>query len=411
MSPRLLAAAALTLLALGVTAVFVLTGRERTVLVGPEKDADASGRPDAGRDPGSAALRGEIEALRAQLDASRERVRELEAKRGAEAGGEPAPGKAGGDGDPKAGADAEKKGKGKGGFWDEGKGEKARLPEGVTREEQDARVAALVDAHDWDKTAEALRALMQAGQGGRGVSLDEKEHLGSFFALLGELQELGVDFFDHRVARRSVPAMVSRLGANLDEAQQERITALVDETGRSEELEPEPDPPLLYAQRKARDIRSTIRLESQMATILRPDQFEDYLAGVGDDPHRSGFAFKTAKLACQGRTAYAVAEEVARTWVACYGLEAGHQAQAAPFAARLVSNVLALPVPDSGLEAWARRRGILERAARALDLQGDAERDFLLALPLTVEQRAEVFAATCPVLDLVLRRDLSRAGE
>ena len=78
--------------------------------------------------------------------------------------------------------------------------------------------------------------------------------------------------------------------------------------------EPEPNPPLRYAHQKARDIQRTIQLEEQMLSILRPEQFQEYLAEVGDDPFQSGFGFKTQRLSCTGKTADEVVEQVANLW-------------------------------------------------------------------------------------------------
>jgi hypothetical protein len=272
----------------------------------------------------------------------------------------------------------------------------------MTREKQDARVREIVNAHDWPKSAGALAAWGRADQGGRGISLPEKETLGEFFDTLEELSEVGVGFYDRRVARCFVPAMVSNLGANLNDQQAEQITGFIDQTAPQEENQPEPDPPLRYAQEKALDMRRTIQLEEQMASILRPEQFQEYLAEVGDDPFRSGFGFKTQRLSCTGKTADEVVEQVANLWGgAWYGLEA-HRADIASAANQFVSQALALPVPDSGLEPAARRRAILERTARALELQGNAEQELLTGLPLSEEERLAFIGSRWPVLDLVI---------
>ncbi|MHC4600987.1 MAG: hypothetical protein ACYS47_18500, partial [Planctomycetota bacterium] len=280
---------------------------------------------------------------------------------------------------------------------------KPGLPEGMTREEQDARVREIVDRHDWPKYAGALAAWDRADRGGRGISLPEKQTLGEFFGALSELGEVGVDFFDRRVARRFVPAMVSSLGANLDEPQAEQITTFIDETAAQEENQPEPDPPLRYAQEKARDIQNTIDLEARMESILRPEQFQEYLTEVGDDPFRSGFGFKTQRMTCAGQTADEVVQEVVNLWAGeWYGLQT-HRAAIAPAARQFVTQALALPEPQAGLDAAARRRAILERAKRTLELQGDAEQSLLTALPLSEEQRLAFIEQEWPVLDLVIQ--------
>jgi hypothetical protein len=300
-------------------------------------------------------------------------------------------------------AGAVKKGKGKG-KWD-GKGKekwKPGLPDGMTKAEQDARVREIVDAHDWAKSTGALSDWIRADREGRGISLPAKETLGDFFGTLGELRDVGVDFFDRRVARRFVPAMVSNLGAHLDEQQTEQITNFVDQAGAQEENRPEPDPPLRYVQEKALDIQRTIDLEDQMAVILRPEQFQEYLSEVGDSPFRSGFAFKTQRMTCSGANGEVIARQVTDLWAGdWYGIEA-HRERIAPVAQRYVNEALALPPPPEGLDPAPRRRAVLERAKRVLDLQGAAEQELIATLPLSDEERAAVAEADWPVLDLVI---------
>jgi hypothetical protein len=301
-------------------------------------------------------------------------------------------------------AGAGEKGKdGKGWAGKKGKKDwKPGLPEGMTKEEQDALVAEIVADHDWSKTAGALAAWARADRGGRGISMPEKQTLGDFFEVLGELRDVGVDFFDRRVARRFVPAMVSSLGADLDQGQADQITSFVDETAAQEENQPGPDPPLRYAQEKARDIQNTLDLEARMALILRPEQFAEYLAEVGDDPFRSGFGFKTQRFSCTGGSAEEVAEEVADLWGGeWYGLSA-HREGMLPVIRRFVTEALGLPAVVEGLDPAARRRAVLERTKRALELQGAAELELPAVLPLAEEERRAFIEARWPVLDLVV---------
>jgi hypothetical protein len=283
---------------------------------------------------------------------------------------------------------------------------KLGLPEGMTREEQGARVREIVDAHDWQKSASALAAWGRADRRGRGISLSEKEALGPFFEMLGRLGELGVGFYDPRVARMFVPAWTSGLGADLDARQSEQLTAFIDETARQEEIAPESEPefPLRYAHEKARDLQRTLELERQMESLLRPEQFQSYLAEVGDDPFTSGFGFKTSRMTCAGKTVNAVGEEVARLWLIVYKLEARLQPQVVAAAQRFVTGAMALPVPSAGLDASARRRAILERAVRGLQLQGNAEQTLLTTLPLSDDERRAALGRHCPVLDLEIRK-------
>jgi hypothetical protein len=348
------------------------------------------------------ALHLHVKQLKAQLEESQDRVEVLEAKMGKGEWDKDLPDKSDKIEKPKGGkAEWAKKKKG-GKAWAGKKDWKPGLPEGMTREEQDARVQEIVDRQDWPKYAGALVAWSRADRGERGITLPEKEVLGEFFGALGELTEVGVEFFDRRVARRFVPAMVSSLGANLDEHQAEQITGFVDQTARQEENQPEPNPPLRYAQEKARDIQNTMDLEARMESILRPEQFQEYLAEVGDDPFRSGFGFKTQRMACTGKTPDEVAEQVVNLWAGeWYGLQA-HRAAITSAAQQFVSQALALPVPNAGLEPAARRRAILERTKRALELQGNAEQQLLATLPLSEEERLTFIASRWPVLDLVI---------
>jgi hypothetical protein len=350
-------------------------------------------------------LRRQVEELKTELAESRERVKELESKLAFDPATVKQPGKSGKTDmskDEKA-EWAKKKKDGK--AWAGRKGKKdwkPGLPEGMTREEQDLRVREIVDRLDWPKFADAIAVWGRSDSGGRGISVEEKETLGEFFAALGQLNEVGVEFFDRRVARRFVPAMVSSLGANLDEGQSQQITGFVDEVARQEETQPEPDPPLRYAQEKALDIQNTIDLEARMQSILRPEQFQEYLAEVGDDPFRSGFGFKTQRLACAGATAEEVTNQVTDLWAGdWYGLQ-DHRAGIAAIAQRFVSDAVAVPPVDTALSPAARRRAVLERTLRILELQGRAEQEILATLPLTEEQRLTVIGSQWPVLDLVI---------
>ncbi|GEM_PF-3527089 len=354
--------------------------------------------PLEGRD--LTALQEKVRELESRLDASRARVRKLESKRG---GKEEKPDSA------SAWADVMKTGKNGGGKkadWDGKKKEdwKPGLPEGMTRAEQDESVRALVDAHDWENTADALLSWDRTRRGEGSLSIPEKETIGTFFELLGGLQELGVDFFDARVARRYIPARVSGLGADLDAFQSDRIAAYIDEEAQREASEPAPAVPLRYAHEKARDMRRTLQLEQRMASLLRPDQLQAYLAGVGDDPYASGFGFKADRLSCSGATLEQAAEEVAEVWMRFYGLDASLRSRVAQEALRFVTEASGAPgpLPDPDLDPFARRRAVLERAERALQRQGDAEQALLAALPLSEEKRAAALASTCPVLDVVI---------
>ncbi|MHC5080158.1 MAG: hypothetical protein ACYTHN_14160 [Planctomycetota bacterium] len=396
-----LLAAAVLLVAAGFVAGMMVTSSGQPLFgIQPEK-VEAPGDPGMKGAEDVFALRKRVEELEAQLET-------------AKAGGEKPRGKPNKDGGKKKAlskaewellkkAEAAKKGKGKGkGKWEGKKDWKPGLPEGMTRAEQDQRIREIVDAHDWRKSAGALVACDRADREGRGISLPVKQTIGDLYDAIGELREVGVPFSDPRVARRFVPAMVSSLGANLDTQQTEQITQIVDQAAQRAENQPEPDPPLRYVQEKAQDIQRTLDLEQQMESILRPEQFLDYLAEVGTDPFRSGFAFKVQRMTCTGATADAVAQQVVNLWSGdWYGLEA-YRAQIAPVAHGYVTEALALPVPDEGLEPAVRRRAILVRAKRILERQGAAEQALITSLPLSEEERSAVIGMRWPVLDLVI---------
>lgn len=397
------------LVALAVLGVVLMLRDDREGTIDAGSGSASGGSGDDGRSREE--LLAENRALAGELEAAKERIRALETTRdsGKDAGG----GKkeatdieamkaAWAEAEKREGQE-EKKGKGDK-AWSGKKETRIGLPEGMTREEQDARVREIVEAHDWEASADALHAWEESNEGGRGVSIEEKEALGSFFETIGALAGIGVEFFDLRVSRRFAPARISSLGADLDERQAERVASFVDEVSRREANEPEPDPPLRYAHAKARELSLTLDLERHLESTLRPEQFLAYLESVGDDPFASGFGFKTDRLSCAGETPSALAEQTADLWSRVHGLEEVHRSLVLDAAHGLVSQALSVPPAPDGGDVAPRRRAILERRIRLLELQGDAEQALLLAFPLGEDGRARAFAAQCPVIDLVLER-------
>lgn len=353
-------------------------------------------------------LRARAERLEGQLATSDARVRELEeALAAVTSGGSPvsvASPEVEGEGGARAPDPATRSGDDKQGGGKARRAGKPRpgLPEGMTREQQDQRVQALVQAHGWGASVTALRAAMEAKSGGRGLSLAERRSLESFFGVLEQLGKLGVDLHDPRVERVFVPAWVSGLGADLDPRQAEQLASFVDEAAqRAEESEPpEPEHPLRYAHLKARDVARTQEVEAQLRALLRPEQLEAYLAEVGDDPFDSGLGLKTDRLACPATTVAALAAQVSEAWSAQYRLPEQLAPQVHAAAYRFATSALVVPGLPSRQDAAARRQAVLRRARQLLALQGDAERDLLMGLPLSSEERAAAFERHCPVLEL-----------
>ena len=75
---------------------------------------------------------------------------------------------------------------------------------------------------------------------------------------------------------------------------------------------------------------------------------------------------------------------------------------AVPAAVHFVSAVMAVPGYE-GLQGWVRRKAVLERTIKILELQGDAEEELLTAtLPLSAAERDAALGRHCPVFLLVL---------
>lgn len=369
--------------------------------VSPEGGSDASPDP---------ALREKVAVLETALALSNKRVRQLEKKLGIEPGASLAGGKE--QTNSKDFIDSGKKaGKGEkegSKTWDKAKKGKGKigLPEGMTRQEQDARVREIVDGHDWERSVGAMLSWERSREGGRGVSMDDKESIGEFLELIGQLNEVGVDFFDPRVTRRHAPARIDAMGADLSDRQAGQISQFVDDTAARTAAEPRPDGPLLYADQKASELGQVLALERHMETILRPEQVQAYLAEVGDNPFRDGFGFKTARFSCTGATLDEVASEVAQIWCQIYGIPEASRPMANTGALDYVNQILnAPPVTIEG--SPARRHAMIERAIARLEAQASAERALLETVPMTEEQRASAHEAQCPVLDLVLERKIT----
>jgi FecR protein/Putative zinc-finger len=391
------------LLAVTVSAGVVLLsssdGEEREVRAGQIGLADGQGGIDV---EDAVALRDRVSEQESQLAAANARVRELEALLGVEH--EPLPGDPSapesGPQDPKDGWDD-----------DEGWGGKKKkelpplgLPEGMTQWEQDEQVRALVEAMDWETSVAAMRAIRVERSGGRSLSLEEKETLGAFFEALNELRQIGVGFYDPRVARWFVPEYVSgALGADLDAQQAEQLAAFVARTGERDRANPEPEPalPHRFAHTAAQDVRRTRDLELELQRLLRPEQLEAYLADVGDDPFSSGLATKSNRISCPGDTVPEVADQVARLWTNTYKLPPEFAPQVAAAAERFASGGLALPPLAADRDAFAGRQARLERAIQLLELQAEAEHQMLLSLPVSDEdERAARFTGRCPIIEL-----------
>ena len=274
------------------------------------------------------------------------------------------------------------------------------LPEGMTQEEQDAIVAEAVAAYDWETGV----AAWQASMGRRGVSLRQKRAIGDMFEVFRELRGVGVAHDDPRVARAFVPAWVGALSGELSEAQLEQVAAVVDEV-----VEPVEDPaeepteegalPVRYARVQAAEVRETRALEQRLETILEPEQLAAYLDEVGDDPFASGLALKTNRIRCEGQTVPELSEEVTELWMLAFKLPEEDRSRANGLAYRLASQVLsAAPLPDRS-EAFRWRQALLERAEEALVWQADAERELLLGLTGTAEEREARFRMQCAAME------------
>lgn len=404
------------------------SGRSRFLVLGAAAVAGAVGvalgagllgggaTQDGAREtPETVTLRERVDTLERQLAASQARVAELEREEepaalagtapapGAEPASEPAAARSPSpSGDADGPGDALPKGKNPA----PAKGKKASgpfgLPEGMTLAEQTARVRAVVEAHDWNATVGALRAGVRNRSGaGAGMTLAQRDALKGFFGMLGELQEVGVGFYDARVARVFVPSWTRALGADLDARQADALGAYVEEASRQREATqgPAPEVPPRYAHEKAEELRRTIAIEEELRSLLRPDQLAGYLAEVGDDPFDSALGLKTNRMPCEGRTVAALAEEVTRIWLSQYALdEALRRPQVEAAARRFAADALAVPPVPDGLDAFSRRRAVLDRAVTLLTLQGDAEQAMLAELALPEDVRDGILSRRCPAL-------------
>ncbi len=312
--------------------------------------------------------------------------------------------KAGKTGDAKVDWDAKKKaalGKGKGGR--RGKGGKGRSastepPEGMTREQWDDAVRVIVDGHNWRESLTALRRLGEAKSSGQPMEPEDLQQWEATQETWGALREVGVSRNDPRVLRATVPGRVSAMGANLNASQAAQLGITVEDLARREAARPAPNVPERFATATARQVRNVIALEAQMGTLLSADQFQAYLAEVGDDPFASGWQVKPWQLNIAG-TAAEVASRALGHWSNYYDVtDAGQREVLSREASAFAAAAAAVPGPVAGLDTAGRRRAILERTARVAELQGEAEQRFLTTgLGLAGELLAAALARQAPV--------------
>jgi hypothetical protein len=283
--------------------------------------------------------------------------------------------------------------------YDKKKWDKSPLkrPPGMTEEEQSSRVRTLVDTHSWRLTAQALRAGMKSKNGGRSLSMKEAVAMKAFDALMKQLFALGVGFSDARVARAFVPAWVSSLGVDLDEPQIAQLQAFLDSTPRP--AAPRYNRPLAYAESKIVDLQWTLELEQQLQRMLDSSQLQKYLANVGDNPFESGLALKIKRVSCPATKTIERAAQVVEIWSKAFQTAPADRGLLRSRAQRLVSDVAELPTASASIAGFQRRRAILLRAVKILELQGEAEWDLLQSLAAGSEKSEKIMKRQCVVIE------------
>jgi hypothetical protein len=272
-----------------------------------------------------------------------------------------------------------------------------KRPNGMTDEEIDSNVQALVKAHSWELTAQALRAKNKSNS--RSLSMEEKLALKDFFGLLEKLEKLGISFFDRRVAKAFVPAWINSLGVDLRADQVSALSGFLEDSEKV--LPPQWNRPLRYSESQIANLCWTLILEQELNRLLTPEQLNEYLKNVGDNPYDSALALKVKRINCPGSDFSKQVSQVTKIWNQAFNIADKEQALVQSIASQFVAEVNEIKEPESNSTKFQRREIILRRAIKCLEYQGEAEWELLRGLSAESTKPEEILNQQCSVIEFV----------